>query len=261
MYCIEDGSVSDTAERGRSIYMSTNNKKRLLIIILAISQAFIIGACHKQVKLSGYNIAPVFTVEAEKKVMEQEEPVAAETDYSDFSKLIGINPDTVGWLFIPGTKINYPIVQTTDNDRYLHTGFNGEDNVTGSIFLDYDSEPDMTGRNNIIYGHNMKNGTMFRDLIRFKEQDFFEEHKYFQIYTSGRVINLKAISCYYGKADADIRKTEFDSQEEYQEFVTKLIEKCPYAEIPDEPVKSIYIFVTCSYEVNDARTYLIAVEE
>ena len=148
--------MSDTAERGGNLYMSTNNRKRLLIIILAIGQAFTIGACHKQVKLSGYNLAPAFTIEAKKKLIEQEEPAGAEQDYSDFSKLIGVNPDTVGWLFIPGTKINYPIVQTTDNDKYLHTGFNGEDNVAGSIFLDYESEPDMTGRNNIIYGHNMK---------------------------------------------------------------------------------------------------------
>lgn len=235
--------------------------KKIMIIVLVIGQAFIVGACHKQAKLSGYNTPPAFTIEAKKKVLEQEEPVETVPDDSEFNKLLGINPDTVGWLFIPGTKINYPIVQTKDNDKYLHTGFNGESSAAGSIFLDYESDPDMSGKNNIIYGHNMKNGTMFRDLIQFKDKDFFEEHKNFQIYTSGRVINLKAISCYYGKADADIRKTKFDSQEEYQEFVTDIIKKCPYAEIPDEPVKSIYTFVTCSYEINDARTYLIAVEE
>lgn len=237
------------------------NVRRISILVLMIGQAFIVSACHKQVKLSGYNTLPVFAIEAEKKVVVQEDHTEIEPECSDFSRLQEVNPDTVGWIFIPGTKINYPIVQTIDNDKYLHTGFNGEDNVAGTLFLDCESEADWTGKNNIIYGHNMKNGTMFRDLIQFKDKDFFESHKYFQIYTSGRVINLKAISCYYGKADADIRKTEFNSQEEYEEFVKGLVEKCSYAEMPDKPVKSIYTLITCSYEVYDARTYLIAVEE
>ena len=242
--------------------MPTKSKVgRISILVLILGQAFIASACHKQVKLSGYNTPSVFTIEAEKKIEVQENYMETEPDYADFDKLMGVNPDTVGWLFIPGTKINYPIVQAADNDKYLHTGFNGEDNVAGTLFLDYESEADLSGRNNIIYGHNMKNGTMFRDLVQFKNQDFFEAHKYFQIYTSDRVINLKAISCYYEKADAGVRKTKFDSQEEYEQFVTKLIKKCPYAEVPDKPIKSIYTLITCSYEVYDARTYLIAVEE
>lgn len=242
--------------------MSINKKiKKIVVVIFVISQVLIVGACHKQVKLSGYNIPPVFTVGAEKIVIEQEKQMEQERDYSDFSKLLEVNSDTVGWLFMPGTKINYPIVQTTDNEKYLHTGFNGEDNVSGTIFLDYESDPDMMGKNNIIYGHNMKNGTMFRDLLQYKNKEFFEEHRYFQIYTLDRVINLKAISCFYGKADADIRQTRFNNQEEYEVFVEKLINKCEYAETPDKPVKSIYTLITCSYEINDARTYLIAVEE
>lgn len=232
-----------------------------MVLMLVIGQSFIISACHKQIKTNGYNFHPVFTVSVEKNVMEREEPVKLEPNHSDFSKLLVINPETVGWLVIPGTQINYPIVQAKDNDKYLHTGFNGESSAAGSIFLDYESSPDMLGRNNVIYGHNMKNGTMFRDLLQFKDKDFFEKHRNFQIYTSDRVINLKAISCYYGKADAGIRKTKFDNQEEYQEFVINLIHKCPYAEYPVGAVKSIYTLITCSYEVNDARTYLIAIEE
>ncbi len=238
------------------------NVRRIAILVLIIGQVFIVSACqrHRQVKLSGYNTPPVFAIEIEKKMAEQEDHAETAPE-SDFSKLLGVNPDTVGWLLIPGTKINYPIVQTIDNDKYLHTGFNGEENVAGTLFLDFESESDFSGKNNVIYGHNMKNGTMFRDLIQFKDKDFFESHKYFQIYTSDRVIKLKAISCYYGKADADIRKNEFNSQEEYEEFVIGLIEKCSYAEMPDKPVKSIYTLITCSYEVDDARTYLIAIEE
>lgn len=186
------------------------------------------------------------------------EELKEQSIFQNFSK---INPDIVGWLVIPGTQINYPIVQTADNDKYLHTSFNLQESAAGSVFLDYESSPDFAGRNNIIYGHNMKNGTMFHDLLLFKDEEFFKEHRYFQIVTPERVINLKAISCYYGKADGDIRQTRFKSQEEYDEFVNNIIGQCPYAEFPEGPVDSIYVLITCSYELNDARTYLIAVEE
>lgn len=244
------------------MYMWAKRNLGRFFLLLVVGQPLILCGCHKAEKLSGYNMPPpVFKIEAEKKVIPQEEERSEDIDYSDFNRLCRINSDTVGWLFIPGTKINYPIVQTTDNDKYLHTGFNGEDNVAGTIFLDYESDSDLMGKNNILYGHNMKNGTMFRDLVQFKNKEFFEEHKYFQIYTMDRVISLKAISCYYGKADAGIRQTKFNSQGEYEVFIERIIKKCEYAEIPDKPVKSIYTLITCSYEMNDARTYLIAVEE
>ena len=237
--------------------------KRKIQCVIMVGLTVILAGCHSQERLNGYNMPPPeFRIEAKKEIFKEEEnQMEEEIDYSNFSKLCKINPDTVGWLCIQGTKINYPIVQTTDNDKYLHTGFDGKSSRAGTIFLDYESESNLTGKNNIIYGHNMKNGTMFRDLNLYKDKDFFQAHKSLQIYTSDRIIYLKAVSCYFGKADASMRQTKFDSQEEYEKFVDEIIEKCPYAEIPEKPVKAIYTFITCSYEVDDARTYLIAVEE
>lgn len=184
-----------------------------------------------------------------------------EPDSRKFAALKKVNPDFVGWIHIPDTKISYPIVQTDDNEKYLHTGFQGEENAAGSIFLDYESRSDLSGQNNIIYGHNMKNGTMFRDLLLFKDREFFETHRRFTLYTPEREISLKAIACYYGVADADIRRTDFENQEEFEEFVRRVISPCTFAEYPDRPIRAVYTLVTCSYEINDARTYLIAVEE
>ena len=106
----------------------------------------------------------------------------------DFEALWAENPDTVGWITIEGTNINYPIVKGTDNDFYLNHDFNGEENIAGSIYLDFESQGDFDGRNNIIYGHNMKNGSMFKDVVRYKDEAYFKEHQFFTIYTPEREI-------------------------------------------------------------------------
>lgn len=178
----------------------------------------------------------------------------------DFEALAKVNPDIVGWIRIPDTKVDYPIVQTDDNDTYLHTSFEGEESVAGAVYLDFESDSDMRGFNNILYGHNMKNGSMFKDVVKYKEQSYFDAHKYFDIYTPERTIHLKAVSCYYAKAEPIVRKTRFKTRESYEAFVNEMIKPCSWYEQPLVPIDSLYTLVTCSYEVNDARTILFAVE-
>ena len=78
----------------------------------------------------------------------------------DFDALARINPDVKAWIYIKGTGINYPIVQTTDNTSYLHRTFEGKDSFIGAIFLDAGCEADFSSENSIVYGHNL-NGQMF----------------------------------------------------------------------------------------------------
>lgn len=191
----------------------------------------------------------------------EEETETAYVSPIDFDTLLAINPDTVGWIKIPGTNVDYPIVfKEGDNDTYLDTDFEGNKNIMGAIYLDMDSTPDFSGRNNIIYGHNMKNGCMFKDVISFKEEEYFKEHQFFEIYTPERTIRLKAVSCYYDEAKPIARKTRFKTRESYDAFIRAMLAPCTYAEIPDVPIDSLYTLITCSYEIDDARTFLFAVE-
>lgn len=202
--------------------------------------------------------APVETAETqEETVPETEAPYISPID---FEALAEVNPDVIGWIRIPDTNVDYPIVQTVDNDKYLHTSFEGEESVAGAVYLDFESDSDMLGFNNILYGHNMKNGSMFKDIVKYKEQSYFDAHKYFEIYTPERTIRLKAISCYYAKAEPIVRKTRFKTRESYEAFVKEMIKPCAWYEMPEFPIDSLYTLVTCSYEVNDARTILYAVE-
>ena len=98
-----------------------------------------------------------------------------------------VNPEVVGWIRIPGTQIDYPMMQGEDNEFYLKNTWQKEPNSVGSIFLEHLSNPDMTDYNTIVYGHNMKNGAMFGDLDLFSLPTFWKEHPYVYILTDAGV--------------------------------------------------------------------------
>ena len=110
-------------------------------------------------------------------------------DAIHFERLKQINPDIVAWLRIEAAGINYPVVQGTDNEHYLHYTFRGEENIAGSIFMDYRNAKDFSDAKVILYGHNMRDGSMFAKL---KKLDMKEEHKAV-IYTPEKTYNYRLI--------------------------------------------------------------------
>lgn len=101
---------------------------------------------------------------------------------------------------------------------------------------------------------------MFKDVVKFKDQDFFEAHRYFEIYTPERTIHLKTLGCYYSDSNGIVRKTSFKSQASFDKWVSERLAPCSFAEVPEQPFDSMFVLVTCSYEQNDARTLLFAAE-
>lgn len=100
------------------------------------------------------------------------------------SKFIAVYPETIAWLWFEDDRLNYPIMQSEDNTKYMIKDFQGNDSDTGSLFLDYRASADFTDSNSIIYGHNMRDRTMFGALRTYKDDlGFLENHKYFQIIT------------------------------------------------------------------------------
>lgn len=104
------------------------------------------------------------------------------TDELSLEELQKINPDVLGWLTIKGTHIDYPLVQGTDNVKYVNTNAKGDFSLSGSLFLDYRNAKDFSDMNTIIYGHHMDNKTMFGDLGNFKKKKYFLKHRYGQLY-------------------------------------------------------------------------------
>ena len=101
----------------------------------------------------------------------------------DFATLKAVNDDVVGWIYIEALSgVNYPVVQGDDNSTYLHTTYEKNYNFAGTIFVDYENKGDFTDCNTIIYGHNMKNGSMFGNLNQFvKNSELYQTSKYFWI--------------------------------------------------------------------------------
>lgn len=179
----------------------------------------------------------------------------------NFKKLRKKNPDIAGWVYIKGTTIDYPIVQGKDNEEYLHQDFNKKKSSSGTIFLDHSCSKDFTSDNNIIYGHHMKNGTMFAQLLKFRETSFLKKHNEIILYTPSKTMHLKVISAYAMKAQ-DQMPIDFASTKEHNAYIKK-VRRMSEASIKRSVKKNsrIYTFVTCSYEREDNRTYVHAVEE
>ncbi len=140
----------------------------------------------------------------------------------DFDALLAINPDTIGWIrFYPEPKeISYPVVQGTDNDYYLHNTFSANENTLGAIFLNYTNKSDFSDRNSIIYGHRMRDGSMFRHLEDYEDESFWEDNPYFYIYTvDGRELKYHIYSTGVVKDTSDTYLTEFASDAEFQSFI------------------------------------------
>ena len=97
----------------------------------------------------------------------------------DFNKLEEINPDVIAWIEIPGLEISYPVVQGRDNDYYLHHLITGENHKSGSIFMDFHNQENLSDRNSIIYGHNMKDGSMFGTLDQYQSQALYRNYPCF----------------------------------------------------------------------------------
>lgn len=122
----------------------------------------------------------------------------------DFQALSEDCPDIQGWIYCEGTNINYPVVQGLDNDQYLRHTYLGEYAVSGSIFLEAANSPGFLDSNNIIYGHHMKDKSMFACLSSWADQDFYEEHPVMWLLTPEQDYRIELFSGYVTPAGSDV---------------------------------------------------------
>ena len=232
--------------------------KRMINNILLIICIFIF--CISTWKLYGYYRSYKKAKDTYSKIAKENVKISKNERKIDFKKLKSQNQDIAGWIYIRGTTIDYPIVQGKDNEEYLHQDFKKKSS-SGTIFLDNNCKKDFTSDNNIIYGHHMKNGTMFVQLLKFREKSFLKKHNEIMIFTPDRTIHLKVISAYAQKAQNKIPVT-FANDKQKKAYIKK-IESMSEQTIKTSRINDshIYTFVTCSYEGEDNRTYVHAAEE
>lgn len=172
----------------------------------------------------------------------------------DFISLERINPDVVGWLAAEGTEIDYPVVRGKDNDFYLRHLFTGEHNKLGSIFMDYRNHNDFSDKNTIIYGHHMKDGSMFASLTKYKDQRYYDSFPTMLFCTPAGNFMIELFAG--NVVDGNYESVRFDFKDDYdfQSYVDSLKKKSTFES--NTIVKAddrIITLCTCSYEFNNAR--------
>lgn len=196
-----------------------------------------------------------------------------------------INEHTTAWLTIPGTHIDYPVVQGDDNDFYLHHGFDGQLNQElGCPFLDYRCNADFSGFNSIVYAHHMTKQRMFADIALFKDESFFSSHGYGTLILNDEVhtVQFFAYLNVYPTAPAYHAVFVMDSEkQEYLEYIEETADYCLYStdelldmystdeddrddkDDRDDSFDNLHLLLlsTCTYEFDDARGILVGVIE
>ncbi len=176
------------------------------------------------------------------------------SEKKDDSSLYEKYEDYRGWIKIENTNINYPIVQGKDNSFYLDKDINKNYLSSGSIFMNYLNN-EFNDENTVLFGHHMRNKTMFAQLKKYKEEEFFYGNNDIEIEVeNGKVLKYKVFSAYVTDANYNYIKTNFDDRAQYKEFLNSIKNKSIYkSDIDVNENDKIITLSTCSYEFNDAR--------
>ena len=177
------------------------------------------------------------------------------------------NTDIVGWIEVEGTNINYPVLQGDDNSYYMNHNYKKEENTYGSIFLDKDYDWSIPSSNLLMYGHNLQDGSLFHDILNYKDQSYYEEHPIIRFTTDEEDCEYEIIAAFYSRVYYKSEKNVFryyyfvnaENEEEYNEFVNDAKEASIYdtgktAEYGDQ----LMTLSTCSYHTEDGRFAVVA---
>lgn len=162
-------------------------------------------------------------------------------------------PDALGWLYIPNTAISYPVMQSDDNDYYLSHAYDGSYLKAGSVFLDYRCESRFMNPINIVYAHNMQNGSMFAGVLSFTDPSYLDSHRYGWLATPETVYRIDFFSC----ARADWHDELYNGSSPISEWIPRIYDKSVVSREMTYSDEDRFISLsTCSYEFQNARTIL-----
>jgi len=211
---------------------------------------------------SGYQVAVILRESAEEKsaheeLVQQYKPQPQAPD--PLAVLRAEYPAVLGWLTVPGTKIDHPFVQAQDNDHYLRRNLDGEHANGGTVFMECRNSPDFSDFNTVLYGHNMRNDTMFGTLELFEKQDFFNQNRSAEIILPDRKLALEIFACAVVDADDESVYGIGQAEEaEITEYLTYLKSKAKFWRDPQLAADDhIVTLSTCSYAFDNARTVVV----
>ena len=243
-----------------------SSKKTIYTILMMICIMVFLFSLYNVIKiLNEYNEIDEYYEETQDQFAVVEEGILT---FIDFAKIRGVNQDVVAWINIEDTNISYPVLQGKDNDYYLYRNYEKKYLGAGSIFLDAANNSNFSDLHTVVYGHNMKNGSMFGSLDKFKSETYRNEHPYvYMLFPDGKWYKYEIYSYY----TADINDGTFQifasGAKLYSDYVSLTTKKNVYKNV-DAPANGerILTLSTCTEDSNDFKRnvlhakYLGAVE-
>ncbi len=197
-----------------------------VVLILAAAACAGIGIHqYLQQKNAGKNYEKVREEVKKEEPMDTElEPEKDPVDIPiDFAALQAENPDVYAWITIPGTQIDYPILQSASDDSYYLThDIDGQENPEGAIFTESCNSKDFEDPNTVIYGHNMKNGSMFQNLHDYEDRDFFDNNRSVLIYTPDAVRHYQIFAAYLYDNRHLMESFDFNNPWVYKQYLDQI---------------------------------------
>ena len=189
-----------------------------------------------------------------KKADKSYEKIRLEKENENNNNLYHKYEDYRGWIKVDNTNIDYPIVQGKDNEFYLDKDINKNYVSSGSIFMNYLNN-EFNDENTVLFGHHMRNKTMFAQLKKYEDKEFFYDNNDIEIeIKDGKILKYKVFSAYVTDANDNYIKTKFDNKTDYKEFLERIKSKSIYkSNIDVNEDDKIITLSTCSYEFDDAR--------
>ena len=246
--------------------MKKINKKVIFIIYLILVSLIIISTIYIVKEFYWKKEA-----KEETKIMDTIEVNESRVTKESTKKMIQVktlqqeNSDIVGFLEIENTDISYPVLQGNDNEYYMNHNYKKEKSKNGSIFLDKDYDWNIPSNNFLIYGHNLNNGTMFQELLKYSDESYYREHPEITFTTTDEEAKYDIISVFrskvYNTTDNVFKYYFFinpKNEEEYNDYIKNIKEKSLYnIEKTAEYGTQLITLSTCSYHVKDGRFVVV----
>lgn len=258
-----------TCKKSRKRKKAPLGTGRKIVLVLCMI-VFVMASCILlDYYIDGKNQQEAFVELNELKVEKEDLKTDKGTVLGKYVDLYLLNDDIIGWIKIKGTKIDYPVMQTQSNpEYYLHRDFNKEYSAAGTPFMDAYSDIFIPTSNFLIYGHNMKNGTMFHELLKYESKSFYTEHKTFEfntIYKGGQG-TYEVIAAGYSKI-YPVNSTKFKyyqyaditTEAEFNQYVNGVKALSIYdTGVSAEYGDQLVTLSTCAYHTDEGRFFVVA---